>query len=132
MQTSASHCVASRTVRAVGTESPLTKSAPPNMEHAYWGVKCKNPECQQYILREDLSLQPEGIVGIPAEPYPNFDQACEHCGQIHMYARNDVQVVQGPAPAAAAETQLRAAHAHERQLKASHETNDDDPGLERR
>ena len=101
----------------------------PNMEHAYWGVKCKNPECQHYILREDLSLQPEGIVGRPPEPYPNFDQACEHCGQIHMYARNDVQVVQGPAPAAAAETQLRAAHAHERQLKASHETNDGDPGF---
>ena len=40
------------------------------MEHAYWGVKCKNPECQHYILREDLSLQPEGIVGIPPEPYP--------------------------------------------------------------
>jgi hypothetical protein len=104
----------------------------PNMEHAYWGVKCKNPECQHYILREDLSLQPEGIVGRPPEPYPNFDQACEHCGQIHMYARNDVQVVQGPAPAAAAETQLRAAHAHERQLKASHETNDDDRDSERR
>ena len=68
-------------------------------------------------------------MGIPAEPYPNFDQACEHCGQIHMYARNDVQVVQGPEPAAAAETQLRAAQAHERQLKASHETNDDDPGF---
>jgi hypothetical protein len=46
-----------------------------------------------------------------------------------MYARNDVQVVQGLAPAAAAETQLRAAQAHERQLKASHETNDDDPGF---
>jgi hypothetical protein len=67
----------------------------PNMEHAYWGVKCKNPECQHYILREDLSLQPEGIVGIPPEPYPNFDQACEHCGQTHMYGRNDVQIVQG-------------------------------------
>jgi hypothetical protein len=101
----------------------------PNMEHAYWGVKCKNPECQHFILREDLSLQPEGIVGIPPEPYPNFDQTCEHCGQIHMYARNDVQVVQGPAPAAAAETQLRAAQAHERQLKVSHETNDDDSGF---
>jgi hypothetical protein len=68
----------------------------PNMEHAYWGVKCKNPECQHFILREDLSLQPEGIVGIPPEPYPNFDQTCEHCGQIYMYARNDVQVVEGP------------------------------------
>jgi hypothetical protein len=101
----------------------------PNMEHAYWGVKCKNPECRHYILREDLSLQPEGILGIPPEPYPNFDQACEHCGQTHMYARNDVQIVQGPEPAAAAETQLRAAQAHERQITASHEANDDDPGF---
>jgi hypothetical protein len=65
----------------------------PNMEHAYWGVKCKNPECPHYILREDLGLQPEGTLAIPPEPYPNFDQPCEHCGQTHMYARNDVQVV---------------------------------------
>jgi hypothetical protein len=76
----------------------------PNMEHGYWGVKCKNPECQHYILREDLSLQPEGIVGIPPEPYPNFDQVCVPAGK-----RNDVQTVQGPEPAAAAETQLPAA-----------------------
>jgi hypothetical protein len=100
----------------------------PNMEHAYWGVKCKNPDCQHYILREDLSLQPEGIVGIPPEPYPNFDQACEHCGQTHMYARNDVQVIQGPEPEAAAETQLRAAQVRERQRKGTHETR----GSERR
>ena len=101
----------------------------PNMEHAYWGVKCKNPECQHYILREDLGLQPEGTLAIPPEPYPNFDQPCEHCGQTHIYARTDVQVVQGPEPAAAAETQLRAARAHELQAKASHDTNDDDPGF---
>jgi hypothetical protein len=37
----------------------------PNMEHAYWGVKCKNAECQYYILREDLGLQPEGTLAIP-------------------------------------------------------------------
>jgi hypothetical protein len=100
----------------------------PNTEHAYWGVKCKNPECQHYILREDLGLQPEGTLAIPPEPYPNFDQACAHCGQTHMYTRNDVQVVQGPEPAAAAETRLRGTREHERQVKASHETNDDDPG----
>jgi hypothetical protein len=33
----------------------------PNIECAYWGVKCKNPECQHYILREDLSLQPGAL-----------------------------------------------------------------------
>jgi hypothetical protein len=61
----------------------------------------------------------------PPEPYSNFDQACKHCGQTHMNARNDVQVVQGAEPAAAAETQLRGAREHERQLKASH----DGPGF---
>jgi hypothetical protein len=52
----------------------------PNMEHTYWGVKCKNPECQHYILREDLDLRPEGTLAIPPNHIPTSTNAANTVG----------------------------------------------------
>jgi hypothetical protein len=69
------------------------------MEHMYWMVPCKNPDCDRFLIASYIGyLDPKQVFGIAPGVSDRWEVQCPHCGKLYMYQADSLVPLRQPGP----------------------------------